>query len=331
MREQQTNIGNTSIIKNLEFSLFYDKSKGIFTTTPKQQITFSRLIEIYTSDFVKHITDKIQIAPKEHKQELKKQLPFITPYGTFEPARKKDNLEFFNSSLIALDIDDVETSEAEEIKDILSKNSSTLLTVISPRKKGVKALILINDTTPFKECYNTLKLNKKRIASALNISKYEENIDNAQFNVTQPLFIAYDKEIYYNFEAEPLNIKLEVYQAPILERQSITSVPLHAQNRIEAYLINATTKLEQFFACCSEGNRHANIIKVQAISSWLHYAPQIENDIKQRLYNACCSMYGNEKEALRNGVKRAFEQAWNTQQKANNSIESIINELNSVA
>jgi hypothetical protein len=42
-------------------------------------------------------------------------------------------------------------------------------------------------------------------------------------------------------------------------------------------------------------------------------------------------MYGNEKEALKNGVKRAFDKAWNTQNKANNSIESIIHELNNVA
>ena len=323
--------GYIDIVNSLNFSLFYDVKKGIFTTTPNKQITFKRLTEIYTSDFVKHITKELQNANEVDKAELKKQLPFITPYGTFAPTRKKDNIVHFNSSLIALDIDSLTIPEARQVKEILSSNESTLLCSISPRGKGVKALILINDTIPLKDCYNTLKLNKKHIAKAVGIEQYFEKIDNAQFNVTQPMFIAYDETLHLNVNALPLNIKLIEYQEPKIERINITNVPIQANNRIESYLINATTKLEQFFACCSEGNRHANIIKVQAISSWLHYAPQIENDIKQRLYSACYSMYGNEKEALRNGVKRAFEQAWNTHPKANNSIESIINELNCVA
>lgn len=320
-----------SIVDNLQFSLFYDVKKGIFNTTPQKQITFNELIKIYTSDFINHITKELQNAKEDDKSELKKQLPFITPYGTFKGSRKKDNINLFNSSLICLDIDNLTIQEAREIKDILSLNQSTMLCAISPRGKGVKAFILINDTIPLKECYNTLKLNKKRIAESIGIGKYIDNIDNAQFNITQPMFIAFDIALYYNVNVLPLNVKLDIYKEPIIQRQNITSTPLNAKNRIEAYLINATTKLEQFFAVCSEGNRHANIIKVQSISSWLHYAPQIENEIKERLYNACCLMYGNEKEALKNGVKRAFEQAWNTPPKANNSIESIINELNSVA
>jgi len=321
----------SNIVDTLKFSLFYDVKKGIFTTTPTKQITFKRLSEIYASDFVKHITKELQKANEVDKPELKKQLPFITPFGTFAPTRKKDNIEHFNSSLIALDVDNLTIAEALQVKQILSNNQSTLLCSISPRGKGVKAFILINDSIPLEECYNTLKLNKNSFIRLLGLSEFTENIDNAQFNITQPMFIAYDENLYLNLDAEPLKVKLQVYQAPQIERVNITNVPIQANNRIEAYLINATSKLEQFFAVCSEGNRHANIIKVQAISSWLHYAPQIENDIKQRLYNACCSMYGNEKEALRNGVKRAFEQAWNTHPKANNSIESIINELNCVA
>ena len=323
--------GYIDIVNSLKFSLFYDVKKGIFNTTPQKQITFNELIKIYTSDFISHITKELQNAKEEDKPELKKQLPFITPYGTFAPTRKKDNIVDFNSSLVCLDIDNLTINEAREIKDILSLNQSTMLCAISPRGKGIKAFILISDTIPLEECYNTLKLNKNHIAQAVGIEKYINNIDNAQFNITQPMFIAFDIALYYNINVAPLNIKLIEYKEPIIERVNITNAPIQAKNRIEAYLINATTKLEEFFACCSEGNRHANIIKVQTISSWLHYAPQIESDVKQRLYNACCSMYGNEKEALRNGVKRAFEQAWSTQQKANNSIESIINELNCVA
>ena len=321
----------SQLLEHIKFSLFFDVKKGIFTTTPTQTIDFKRLIEVYNSDFVKTATSKLKQASDKDKPELKKQLPFITPYGTFNPSRKKDYINHFNSKLIALDIDSLTVDESKEVKDILSLNESTLICAISPRGKGVKALILINDVIPLEECYNTLKLNKSLIAETLNIFKFLDNIDNSQFNITQPLFIAFDEALFYNEHAKPLNIKLAKYVAPTIERRTITKTPIQAKNRIEAYLLNATNKLIEFFALCSEGNRHANIIKVQSISSWLHYAPQIESEVKQSLYHACCSMYGNEKQALSNGVKRAFDKAWETPQKANNVIESIINELNNVA
>jgi hypothetical protein len=322
---------NNNVIDNLRFSLFYDVKKGIYTTTPLQQITFKRLINIYQSEGVKTVTNELQKANDKDKPELKKRLPFITPYGTFNPTRKKECIDSFNSSLVCLDIDNVSNSDARYIKELLSKQWSTLLCAISPRGRGVKAFILISDTIPLNECYNTLKLNKEYIARKTGLTKFIEHIDNAQFNITQPMFIAFDELLYYNELAKPLNIKLAEFSQPIIERVKITNVPIHAKNRIEAYLINSTNNLIEFFALCNEGNRHANIIKVQTISSWIHYAPNLESDLKQRLYNACCSMYGNEKEALKNGVKRAFDKAWTTENKANNSIELIINELNSVA
>ena len=322
---------NNKLVESLRFSLFYDIKKGIYTTTPIQQISFKRLIGIYEAEGVKRVTEELQKANDKDKPELKKLLPFITPYGTFNPTRKKECIDSFNSSLICLDIDNVSNSDARYIKEVLSKQVSTLLCVISPRGRGVKAFILISDIIPLNECYNTLKLNKINIAESIGLTKFIEHIDNAQFNITQPMFIAFDELLYYNELAQPLNITLTKYVEPIIERVKITNVPIYAKNRIESYLINATNKLIEFFALCNEGNRHANIIKVQTIASWIHYSPGLENDLKQRLYNACCSMYGNEKEALKNGVKRAFDKAWTTDNKANNSIESIINEINSVA
>jgi hypothetical protein len=322
---------NNNVIDSLRFSLFYDVKKGIYTTTPIQQITFKRLINIYQSEGVKKVTHELQEANDKDKPELKKLLPFITPYGTFNPTRNKESIASFNASLICLDIDNVSNSDARLIKVILSKQTSTLLCVISPRGRGVKAFILISDTTPLNECYNTLKLNKEHIAKSIGLIDFLEHIDNAQFNITQPMFIAFDESLYYNEFAQPLSITLTKYIQPIIKRVAITNVPIKAKNRIETYLINATNRLIEFFALCSEGNRHANIIKVQTIASWIHYAPGLESEIKQRLYNACCSMYGSEKEALKNGVERAFNKAWTTENKANNSIELIINELNSVA
>lgn len=318
-------------IKKLRFSYFYDVEKGIYTTEPKGTILFDVLLKTYKSDYVRLSTEAIRIAPEDHRPKLKKALPFITPYGTFLPTRKKDNICHFNNSLVALDIDGLTINSAQTVKAILSKQQSTILCVISPRGCGVKALILLKDIIPLEECYNTLKLNKMNIAQSLQLFDYVDNIDNAQFNITQPMFIAFDENLYYNLYPIPLDIVLLKYEPPKIEHIEFTNVPETAKNRIEAYLINTTNSLIKSFAFCCEGNRHANIIKVRTIASWLHYAPGLEYQLKNALYDACCMMYGDEKNAIRNGVKRSFNDAWNTHQRGNTTIEGIINEIKSKA
>ena len=47
------------MVGNLRFSLFYDKSKGIFTTEPREEIDIFKLVKIYSSEFIKGITERI--------------------------------------------------------------------------------------------------------------------------------------------------------------------------------------------------------------------------------------------------------------------------------
>ena len=323
--------------KNLNFSLFYDKSKGIETIKPKQAINFTRLIDIYNSELVKEISSKIKEADEQTKKELKKQLPFITPYGTFNPTRANINLTSFNGFLLCLDIDGLKENEVQLVKFILTSNHSTLLCAISPRGLGVKALILIDDRIPQHECYNTLKLNKNHIAQSLGLEQFVNKIDNSQFKPTQPWFISYDPRIYVYQNATPLRIDLIPYIEPEIVNEPINFNLIHLAEksnfqqpinfRIEKYFENSVNHLLKFFACCVDGQRHSNIIKVQTVASWLHYAPQLEPEIKSKLYNACCSMYGSEKEAIANNVHKSFERAWKSAPiKQNRTIEAILSD-----
>ena len=328
---------SNSNINSLIFSLFYDKSKGIFTTEPRREIDFRKLVDIYQSDLIKKVTKELQSAPKEKQQELKKQLPFITPFGTFEPTRQNINITDFNSRLLVLDIDNLKPNEVQLVKFILTSNESTLLCAISPRGEGIKAFIIIGDQIEQHLCYSTLKLNKNHIAEHLGLTEFIEAIDNAQFNPTQPFFIAYDPELYVNYHCKPLDISLIPYIEPIIVEEPIdfglvesikdSKYQAPINYRIEKYFEGCVNNLVKFFACCSEGQRHSNIIKVQSIASWIHYAPSLEQEIKDRLYKACCSMYGNEKTAIANNVHKSFERAWKTAPiRQNKNLESIIDD-----
>ena len=321
----------------LKFSLFYDVNKGIFANEPVQEIDFNRLVEIYNSELVQDITKKIKEADEPTKKILKKQLPFITPFGTFNPTRQNINLTSFNSILLCLDIDGLKENEVQLVKFILTSHYATLLCAVSPRGRGIKAFVMLNDYVPQTTCYNTLKLNKHHIAETLGLSQFVNKIDESQFKPTQPWFISYDPELYINRECGNLVINLIPYQQPIaisepvnfnlinIAEQSSYKEPI--DYRLNKYFETATNSLIKFFACCSEGNRHSSIIKVQSIASWLHYAPQIESEIKSKLYNACCLMYGNEKQAIENNVHKSFERAWNTAPiKQNITIEGILDD-----
>lgn len=326
------------MVHNFKCSLFYDKSKGIYTTIPREEIDIHRLVEIYKSPLIKQITEKIKEADEQTKKALKKQLPFITPYGTFKPTRANVNLNYFNSNLLCLDIDGLKENQVELIKAILIPQQSTLLCAISPRQKGIKALVLISDRIPLQNCYNTLKLNLYHIAESIGLTEFVNKIDLNQFKPTQPWFISFDENLYYNLQCVPLNIKLIEYKEHIvidevdfddIEQTKINSSYLEPiEYRINQYFFNTVKGLIKFFACCVDGNRHSNIIKVQLVASWIHYAPQLEEKIKEVLLNACCDMYGTRKEAELNNVPKSFEKAWNNARpKRNETIEQIINDI----
>jgi hypothetical protein len=130
--------------------------------------------------------------------------------------------------------------------------------------------------------------------------------------------IEYIEPIIPTIETDFLNIK---------EKAVITNFKDPINYRIQKYFENSTNRLIKFFALCPAGNRHSSIIKVQAIASWIHYAPQIESEIKDSLLKACIGMYGTLQNAEANNVIKSFERAWNTAPiKRNATIESIIDD-----
>ena len=332
MTKVQKNAFN-SITNALKFSLFYDAAKGINNTTPLKSIGLEELFLIYNAPRIKVLTKQLQKAPPEERPRIKLQLPFFTPYGTFEK-RNNHSLQYFNQKLIALDFDGLDRPNAEKLKRKLTLQPCTVLAVISPRMNGVKALILVEcDKTP-ENNYNTLKLNANSICGRMGIYEYKENCDRAQFVLCQPMFIAHDPDAYMNPGAKAIDFNFKEYEPPQTQQydKSEISKVRFANGRIDRYLLNATNKLYNELIATPEGQRHHSIVKVQKIASWVHYSPHLENEIKCSLLKACIAMYGSEATAQLNNAQKSFAEAWNgAQTSANPTIEAIINEIKTLA
>ncbi|WP_435262613.1 BT4734/BF3469 family protein [Tenacibaculum sp. nBUS_03] len=133
---------------------------------------------------------------------LKIKLPIVTFCGTFKNGRKLDNLDVYNNIMI-LDIDHIDLSTINNIKDKLTKDKYIYSVWLSPSNEGLKALVKINSTPKeHKSSFNSLKEYFK--------IKYDIELDNSGSDVTRLCFVSWDKDLY-------LNKKSEVYEDKLIE------------------------------------------------------------------------------------------------------------------
>ena len=353
-------------MENVLMSLFYDKKKGLFAVEPKEVINLQRLIQIYKSDFVKLKTSEVQNPEltQEQKQELKKNLPFITPYSC-STYRSKENVYHLNSNIICLDFDKLEPQNARLLKYQLSENESTILTAISPRANGVKAIIylpkkqeknthlaeLINrfdlhqDKPTSQQIENHYYFQKHNLETILSKLGVTEVADISQLKTVQPFLIAYDQDLYYNLNAKPLDVELSDYvhqeREPYIptinevteyirkERESL-------EKRFESKDFNEVIKkrIAGFlrkkvdFICLdmlNASNRHKQICRCIDVLEYLHYLPEIKNEVIDSLKNGIIKMYGNEIDAKNSNAFKSFE-ALKIVDRKSDKIEEIIKE-----
>tara|TARA_R110000868_G_C10954988_1_gene768041 strand:+ start:2646 stop:3770 length:1125 start_codon:yes stop_codon:yes gene_type:complete len=353
-------------MENVLMSLFYDQKKGIFSVEPKEVINLQRLIQIYKSEFVKLKTSEIQNPEltQEQKQELKKNLPFITPYSC-STYRSKENVYHLNSNIICLDFDKLEPQNARLLKYQLSENESTILTAISPRANGVKAIIylpkkqehhthlaeLINrfdlhqDKPTSQQIENHYHFQKHNLQAVLSKLGITEIADLAQLKVVQPFLIAYDEYLYYNLNAKPLDVELLQY-TPIEREPYIPTIdevteyirkerePLEKRfetkdfNEVIKKRIAGFLRKKVDFICLdmlNASNRHKQICRCIDVLEYLHYLPGIENEIIETLTNGITQMYGSEKAAKNSNAFKSFDALKIVDRKCD-IIEEIIKE-----
>ena len=312
---------------NIQFSYFVGGSKIV---TPTNVYNFKDVINLYNSDVIKNLTSKlISCTDPREKMILKNQQPFVTPYGTFSYRENKSILNH-NSNLVAFDFDKMEQFKAKELKAVLSNNKSCMLATISGSQKGVKAFFLINDTIPLNKHYDTLKLNANNLLATIGISEYLDYLDTRQFVLSQAMFISHDAEIYYNFQAEPLEIKLEIYKEP--EQKKIetikpvwqTDVNNKKINSVIKYVQKATENLCDFYNNHT-GARHDTIAKVKNIAGIIKaYNLPIESEVYNVLECSIVAMYGGNVEAKISNAYKSLNHAWENAEAIQNETINFI-------
>ena len=318
-------------MKELKFSFFYSPN-GITNTKPKKEISLIELFEILQSDYLKTLTEAIREATDtELQKKLKNKLPYITPYGTFEE-RSNSKLLTYNSNLIALDFDNLNTFQISYIRSRLIESGRTYYVGTSSRGKGIKALIFAGCNFDPENHYESLKHNKESILNYVGIER--EELDLRMFVLSQPFFLNYDEKAYFNLN--PLTLieekeRLRPYkkESPIYNRITpLIEVTEEGKNRIDKYLKGCYELLVSKYQIIKEGNRHNSIAMIRSFASYLRtYQPGKESYYKERLYVYISSMYSEEERRI-SRVQESFNTAWSEIQFGHcQAIEDINNEV----
>lgn len=300
--------------KNLKFSFFHS-NKGIQNCNPKGEIDLNELFSLLKSSFLEELTGVIRDTTDETvKIELKLRLPYITPYGTFS-YRENKSITTYNSNLIALDFDNLEESSLNYIRERIIESKRAYYVGVSPRGKGLKALIFAGCNFTRDNHYLSLKNNTDKILEYLDLDP-SIILDQNQFKLSQPFFLSYDERAYFNpnpftliedFEIlKPYEKEAHIYNNSI----PLSDVSEESKKRIGRVLEGLYQKLGTHYKNTTEGNRHNSIVKVSNFASYLRqYLPEKETYYKERLFLIVEGMY-SDKERLTSRFKESFEVAW---------------------
>ena len=284
---------------------------GITNTTPLTQITISDLKTIYLDGtLIKISKDIINNDNEEERKELKLALPYITPYGTFEPIRKNEFITSYNTEILAIDIDKLSAEDLAKAWEILSNGINTLMVFITSSGKGIRALIRVEyniEIDPL-EHYHLLKFNKNYITQALGLEGF--TLDLAMFVLSQPFFIFHRKTFnYFNENATPLILSLSHIEVKSPIALGVNLGGLAPQNKKDS------TVLKSFEFVASKltfyGNRHHQIAKFTPLAELIHYSPHLKEQLFNEGWKLIVQLYDNNLgEAISQNALRSYQAIW---------------------
>ncbi|WNW01864.1 DUF3987 domain-containing protein [Tenacibaculum sp. HL-MS23] len=184
------------------------------------------LNDIKLGAYKTEISDIRNLLSNDNKQEadqLKKQLIAFTVSGTFNNGRSIDKINAY-SKYVILDIDKLEDSHLQLIKNTTRLASYTYASFISPSGKGLKVIVKVNAS---KECHKeAYKQVVDYYEQALNI-----DIDTSGSDICRLCFVSYDEDCFINANADTFEviIKPKEIAPPIKQNNQIN-------NDIEAYI-----------------------------------------------------------------------------------------------
>jgi hypothetical protein len=176
--------------------------------------------------------------------ELKKQLPHITPSGTFTDRRRSKNLCQYNGIMV-LDIDKVE-KDANIVRNTAEKIEYSFAAFISPSGSGVKILVKTNATP---ENHNLVF---DSLADFYE-NKMEVAIDRSGKDISRACFVSYDPDLSINPDSSIFAIPVTSQMANFSEVTTTSDLESIFNN-----VLNFTTNIDTY----ESGNRNNFIYKL---------------------------------------------------------------------
>jgi VirE N-terminal domain. len=135
---------------------------------------------------------------------LKRQLPYFVCGNFSPPYRRTENFAFIEYFVVDIDHLSGKEIDINELAEKLTKDSRILLLFKSPGEDGLKLMFKLSE-----KCYDTgifscfYKIFATKFAQEYNL---EQVVDIRTSDATRACFVSYDPNIYYNKNAEPINL-----------------------------------------------------------------------------------------------------------------------------
>ena len=310
-------VQENNTLKSYRFSFFESTSflESKRVTKPSRSLSFDEFVN-YSINNEKLNSDLHKIRntrDNELASKIKCNLPFITPYGEFSYRNNKGIISY--NRIIAVDIDNLNNEkEARKVKEKIINLDSVFYCSLSPRLKGIKALISVESNYDCQEQFTQLKFCFKDWF-ALKIGIDSSHIDNQQFVLCQPLFFTNDNEVYYSKSVKPLDEVSFNYEPPKIIKYEceydLSKISDFKINRINKYILKALEN--KILTLNPKTARHSQIKKITGVSCLLHYSPSITELVKTEWTNAILNLYGNDNKGknIINSVNDAFQDGLN--------------------
>jgi len=180
---------------------------------------------------------------KEKRNELKANLPCVCFSGSFEKRAESGLIK--HSGFIVLDFDNLSKKELGEVGNELTSSDFVYSVWESPSGNGVKALVLISDSSKHREHF-------------LSLQKDFPKLDESGKDLSRVCYESYDPLIYINKNAKPytkyIERKVDTYKTKEV-------APVTEQDKIYENLKKWLEKQGTFFA---EGNRNNYVMRLAA-------------------------------------------------------------------
>ena len=152
---------------------------------------------------IRQMRDMLLIDAKRYA-EVKKRLPYIVCGNFNPPLRRTEN--FANTEAFILDFDHLQEKGVgiTSLKNLVNRDSRVLMSFVSPSGDGLKLMFRLKeklyDAGIFKVFYKEFAI---KFATQYNLVQV---VDAKTCDVTRACFMSVDKDVYYNPDAEPVDI-----------------------------------------------------------------------------------------------------------------------------